>query len=177
MAESHLDGKDYIVVVDYFSLFSEVKRLKLTTTQSVTDTLKTMFARYGIPEVLRSDNGTVLSSTHKNSPNLQRNTTSSTSQAALIFQASNGQAERAVQTVNKLLKNSKDPFLALLAYRATPLPWCGRSPAELLMGRKIRTTLPMATSTLVPEWPYLKEFQQADEKFKKQQKTGYDRRH
>ena len=53
----YLDEKDYIVIVDYFSRFPEVKRLKSTTTQSVLNTLKTMFARYGIPEVLRSDNG------------------------------------------------------------------------------------------------------------------------
>ena len=171
----HLDGKDYIVVVDYFSRFPEVKRLKSTTTQSVTDTLKTMFARYGIPEVLRSDNGPQFNSQEFTQFAEKYNFKHVTSSPH--FPASNGQAERAVKTVKKLLKNSKDPFLALLAYRATPLPWCGRSPSELLMGRKIRTTLPMPTSTLVPEWPYLKEFQQADEKFKKQQKTDYDRRH
>ena len=48
-----------------------------------------------------------------------------------------------VQTVKKLLAKSKDedPHIALLYYRASPflnLP----SPAELLMGRKIRTKLP-----------------------------------
>ncbi len=51
--------------------------------------------------------------------------------------ASNGQAERTVQTVKNMLKKSSDPHLALLNYRATPLPWCHRSPAELLMGRAL----------------------------------------
>ena len=42
-----------------------------------------------------------------------------------------------------------DPPLALLSYRAIPFPWCGRSPAELLIGRKLRTLLPRTTASLV----------------------------
>ena len=48
-----------------------------------------------------------------------------------------------VKTVKKLLE---DIYMALLSYRATPLPWCGLSPAELLMGRKIRTDVPQLKS-------------------------------
>ena len=49
--------------------------------------------------------------------------------------------------------------------------------AELLMGRNIRSTLPVPSSTLVPEWSYIEEFRQANEKLKQQQKADYDRRH
>ena len=53
---------------------------------------------------------------------------------------SNGLAERTVKTVKKLISNTDHPLLSLLlSYRATPLPWCGLSPAKLLMGRCIRT--------------------------------------
>jgi len=55
------------------------------------------------------------------------------------YHQSNGQAERAVRTVKSLLLNSPDPSLALLNYRATPFPWCGLAPAELLMVRAIKT--------------------------------------
>ena len=89
----------------------------------------------------------------------------------------NGLAERTVQTAKRLLKNADDPFLALLSYRATPLPWCGKSPAELLMGRNIRTNLPQATKSLIPQWPYIQDFRDCNEQFKRQQKADYDRRH
>ena len=72
---------------------------------------------------------------------------------------------------------SYDPFLALLVYRATPLPWCGFSPAKLLMGRNVRTNIPQATDHLVPQLPNYEKFRQDDKKFKKQQKANYDHRH
>ena len=45
------------------------------------------------------------------------------------------------------------------------------------MGRKIRSTLPQMTDSLVPQWPYLEEFRHANELFKDEQKANYDRRH
>ena len=124
-----LKGQEYLVIVDYFSRYSEVQKLKSTTTQGIVNVLKAAFARHGIPETFRSDNGPQFSSQEfkdfANKYNFQHCTSSP------HFPSSNGQAERAVQTVKNLLKNATDPFLALLSYRATPLPWCGRSPSEL----------------------------------------------
>ena len=93
------------------------------------------------------------------------------------YPASNGHAERAVKTIKHLIKNTEDPFLALLSYRATPLPRCGKSPSELLMGRRIRTTLPQTSESLVPQWSYLQEFREDNNRFKQRQKSDYDRRH
>ena len=50
------------------------------------------------------------------------------------YPQSNGLAERTVKSMKGLLKESGDHHLTLLCYRATPLPWCNLSPAELLMG-------------------------------------------
>lgn len=58
----NLKGTEYLVIVDYFSRYPEVHQLRSTTTQSIVNTLKTAFARHGIPEVLRSDNGPQFSS-------------------------------------------------------------------------------------------------------------------
>ena len=55
---------------------------------------------------------------------------------------SNGEAERAVQTIKQFLRKSDDPHMALMIYRSTPLH-NGYSPSELLMNRRIRTTLPI----------------------------------
>ena len=56
------------------------------------------------------------------------------------------QAEAAVKVVKGLLTHAKysgqDPYLALLAYRSTPIDAHLRSPAEMLYQRVIRTTVP-----------------------------------
>ena len=94
------------------------------------------------------------------------------------FPQSNGMAERTVQTVKNLLKqSSKDPYLALLSYRATPLTWCQVSPAELMMGRRLRTSVPQTTKQLTPNWPHLAGFRDADKAYKEKQKQDYDSRY
>ena len=93
------------------------------------------------------------------------------------FPASNGQAERTVQTVKDLLKDADNPPLALLSYRATPFPWYGRLPTEKLMGRKIHTSLPQTTNSLIPQWSYLTEFKTANKKLKDKQKKNFDDSH
>lgn len=64
---------------------------------------------------------------------------------------SNGKAKKGVHIVKQLLKRASegksDPYLALLSYRATPLEH-GASPAELVINRKIRTTLPFRINTI-----------------------------
>ena len=56
------------------------------------------------------------------------------------FPQSNGEAEKAVDIVKRILVKCKDVNLALLEYRNTPLE-SGLSPAELY-SRKLRSTLP-----------------------------------
>ena len=151
-----LSGNDYLVVVDYFSRYLGVIQLRSTTSKTIINTLKSLFARHGIPETVRSDNGPQYSSREfaEFAKTFQfKHVTSSPR-----YPASNGQAERTVQKVKNLLKKAEDPFIALLSYRSTPLPWGGRSPAELLMGMNIPSTLPQTTNSLILHWPYLTEF-------------------
>ena len=76
-----------------------------------------------------------------------------------------------------LLKRSDDPYVVLLSYRATPLSWCNLSPSELLMGRRLRTSLPQNTKHLFPRWPYLPEFKRSDKQYKNKTKEDFHRRH
>ena len=170
-----LNGKNYLLTVDYFSRYPEVHELKSTTSASVINHLKSTFSRHGIPEVVRSDNGPQFSSLEfarfSNSFEFQHLTSSPK------YPQSNGQVERMVKTVKEMLQKSKDPYVALLSYRATPLPWCKLSPAELSMGRKVRTTVPQTNHHLVPKWPYLDRFREQNRHFKQSQKKNFDKRH
>ena len=144
------------------------------TTQNIIHGLKSTFSHHEIPQVFISDNGQYSSQeftafaqeygfTHKTS--------------SPHFPQSNGMAERTVKTAKSLLKEAADPHLALLTYRATPLPWCHLSPAELSMGRKLRTDVPSTVTSIIPQWEFLRDFREKDRERKEKQKTQFDKRH
>ena len=68
--------------------------------------------------------------------------------------SSNGLSEVYVKIAKRILQKSKDdnrdPYLPLLEYRNTPLK-CGYSPAQLLMGRRLRSILPSTNKQLMPK--------------------------
>ena len=140
-------GKTYLAVVDYFSRYPEIQTLSTTTSNSIITALKNIFSRLGIPEVVVSDNGPQYSS-HEFVEFAKayhfKHVTSSP-----LYAPSSGQMERTIQTVRRLIKESKDPHMVLLAYRTTPFPWCKLSPAELLMGRRLHSNLPIIKEQLL----------------------------
>ena len=93
------------------------------------------------------------------------------------YPQANGLAERTVKTIKNLLEYSPDPYMALLNYQTTPMPWCALNPAELLMGKRIRTDVPQVTGSFIPKWSHIKNFRILDEKYKKSQKEYYDKCH
>ena len=170
-----LNGANYVLIVDYFSRYTEVIKLRSTSSNTVIEAVKAVFSRHGIPETVRSDNGPQFSSdefARFAACYGFRHTTSSPH-----FPQSNGLAERMVQTVKNSLKENQDPYLAILTYQSTQLPWCGLSPAQLLMGRQLRTYLPQISEQLKPSWTHLHGFREQDHKFKSQQKANFDKRH
>jgi hypothetical protein len=52
-----LNGQMYLLVIDYFSRYIEIAKLFNTSSQSVINHLKSIFARHGIPECFMSDGG------------------------------------------------------------------------------------------------------------------------
>ena len=53
----YVKKRRYLIVVDYFSNFIEVNYLASLASSETIRALKSVFARHGIPEVVRSDNG------------------------------------------------------------------------------------------------------------------------
>ena len=51
------DGKDYLIIVNCMSGYPELLQLKTTSSNTVVTAVKSVFARYGIPDVVMSDNG------------------------------------------------------------------------------------------------------------------------
>ncbi|XP_055900524.1 uncharacterized protein K02A2.6-like [Biomphalaria glabrata] len=143
-----LDGKDYLVCVDYYSNFCEVDRLENTSSETVIRKLKAHFARYGIPSTVVSDNGPQLSSDSfaKFANDWSFNHLTSSPH----YPRSNGKAESAVKTVKTLFLKNKDQFMALLNHRSTPNK-TGTSPSQAFFNRRIRTLLPIAKSLLKPQ--------------------------
>ena len=94
------------------------------------------------------------------------------------YPQANGEVERAVRTAKGQLKKNEDPYLALLTYKSTPLQ-NGLSPSELLMGRRLRTQLPVLPSTLVPG-NLLRECEDVAKKeeiYRSNQKGNFDCQH
>jgi hypothetical protein len=57
-----LNGKNYLLAVDYYSRYPEVVKLNSTTSSSIISALKSIFSQHGIPETVISDNGPQYSS-------------------------------------------------------------------------------------------------------------------
>ena len=128
-----------------------------------------MFARYGLSDQLVTNNAAKFSSNVFAQFAKEYAFTHITT--SLRSPQVNGEVEHAVQTVKHLLKKAQDPYRTLMAYRATPLE-IGRSPAELLMGRKIRTRVPTVPAQLNPIWHHLKQFRKKDASLKARQKKN-----
>ena len=146
-------GVHYIVAVDYYSRFPEVRRLSGLSASSVIQALKSIFACHGIPCELVSDNGPQYSCAEFRRFASEYGFKHLTSSPR--YPQGNGLVERCVQTVKNLLKKAHesggDFYLALMAYRAAPKQTKGVSPAQLLMGRSLRTTLSSLPPLLQPK--------------------------
>lgn len=158
----------YLLIVDYYSRWIEIARLDCLTAKAVVQHTKSIFARHGIPDEVISDNGPQYASEYYASFAKEYGFKHITSSP--YHPQGNGEAERAVQTVKNLLKKSGDLYLALLAYRATPLE-LGYTPSELLMGRKLPTTVPIAMKQLAPKTPDQEEVKVRDNRAKESRRT------
>ena len=149
-----IQSHQYLVTVDYFSNFSEIDRLTSTVASEVIRCLRKLFAKYGIPDVVRSDNGQQFHCQEFTAFAQEWKFEHVTSSPG--YPQANGKVENATRTVKELVRRAndtgQDPWLALLDFRNTPSQGIDSSPAQRLLGRRTRTTLVTHTSLLSPEW-------------------------
>ena len=138
-----VQGMFYLVIIDSFSKWMEVAEMKDITTARTIKVLLNLFARWGVPHQLVSDNGPQLTSAEFEGF-LKRNGVRHILTAP-YKPSTNGAAERAVGSLKGFLKATKGSHTNLpnflMAYRNTPQATTGRSPAELMLGRQLRTRL------------------------------------
>ncbi|KAK3927232.1 hypothetical protein KUF71_015538 [Frankliniella fusca] len=145
-------GQFYLVVIDSYSKWLDAIELKNKTSQSVIDVLQFLFSIHGIPRVVLADNNPFKSHVCTEFAKKLNFTIVSCSPH---YHQSNGLAERAVGIVKSFLKKClRDPKASLqtclLQYRITPLAGLDASPAQLLMSRQLRSTIPVHVTKLKP---------------------------
>jgi hypothetical protein len=161
----HLDhainfmGTNWLVVTDAYSKYPCIHPTSSTSTKATIDLLEEDFAHFGYPHTLVSDNATTFISEEFQSWCKERGITHLT--GAPYHPATNGAAERLVQTFKQALrKSSLPPKKALqeflMQYRRTPTS-SGFSPSELLMSRQIRTRI----DTLLPSPAHIAQGKQS----------------
>ncbi|XP_064456858.1 uncharacterized protein K02A2.6-like [Ornithodoros turicata] len=159
-----------LLVVDYLLRYPEIAYIEKTTSAWVIQEMKSIFARHGIAECLITDNG----------PQFVNRAFSDFAQHyGFAHTTSNPrypQAERMVKTIKRPLEKAEDAYLALFAYRSTSGP-VESSPAEILMGRRLRTRVPLHQKLLLTTTRVFSSHRQRDKKFRQKQSLQFNRRH
>ena len=144
-ARVHIDyagplfGRQILILVDTHSKWIEIKSVTNPTSAATIEHLHSIFATHGLPEMLVSDNGSVFTSSEFEDFTKQNGIRHVRS--APYHPASNGLAERAVQTFKTFMKKETNGTIDtrvsrfLSQYRPTPHSTTGIAPAEMLLGR------------------------------------------
>ena len=141
----------FLLIMDAHSRWLEIHPMNTSTSSATIELLRRSFASLGLPEVLVSDNGTAFKSSEF-SEFLKKNGIRHLLTPP-YHPALNGLVERSVQTFKERLKRLKEGSLNtrlsrfLFKYRLTPHSSTGFSPAELMFGRKLRSTLDLLKPT------------------------------
>lgn len=137
-----------LVIVDAYSKWVEVKTTNTSTSTATIAMLDELFAAYGSPITVVSDNGRQFVSEEFDTF-LKMHGVKYHKLTAPYHPATNGQAERYVGTVKDALNKMETTKSSLRQdingflrqYRKAPHCTTGQSPAQLFLGRSIRTRL------------------------------------
>ena len=138
-------GKMFLILVDAHSKWIDVRVMSKITSSDTIFQLKAIFATHGLPDMIVTDNGP--SFTSGEFTNFLSHNGVQHVRTTPFHPASNGLAERAVQTFKSSMKTMQSGTVDekvlrfLTKYRTTPQTTTGMTPAELLLGRKVKTKL------------------------------------
>ena len=149
-----LKGVTYLLMVDYFSHYPEIHKLKTISSSEVIKLTKATFSRFGIQEVVFSYNGPQYASQefkHFGRSYEFQHVTSSPH-----YPQSNGQAEMTVKTIKQLLSSLRRPGLgaAYLQVYSISLVWplASRTPNGVTCQVKHPTSKQPACTSLGLPW-------------------------
>ena len=136
--------------VDYNSKFPVIKTLEGLSAENLINTVKIIFAEYGIPKKIMSDAGTNFISDRFQQFCKMINVEQAVSLA--YHHQSNGQVEACVKfikcTFKKCASSGRDINMALLQICTMPLGQGLLSPATLMFNRQVWDIMPVLDCTL-----------------------------
>ena len=142
---------DFLVIVDYFSKYLIVRKIPSSTSSAVIKELGMIFSEFGNPLVFRSDNGPCYSS--QEFKFFMQNWLVEHRTSSPHYPQSNGLAESMVKVSKNLIEKAIKQDLPwnklLLDYRCTPISSEIPSPAEILFGRKFRSSISILPSQVL----------------------------
>ena len=144
----YASGEYLLVVVDEYSRYPEVEIVTSTSSKATIPKLDAIFARQGVPDVVKTDNGppfhghefarfsAYLGFTHR--------------RVTPLWPRANGEVERLNRTLGKVIRTAESEGVSwkqqlykfLRQYRATPHSTTNVSPSEALNSRKLKCELP-----------------------------------
>ena len=156
----HLDfagpylGRMFLVLVDAHSKWLDVQVMDTITSEKTVARLRSIFSTHGLPQQIVTDNGPTFTS--ENFQVFMKQNGIKHTFSAPYHPSSNGLTERAVQTFKQALRQMQHErgsiveklSIFLFKYRITPHSTTGVPPAELLVGRKLRSRLDLLQPNL-----------------------------
>ena len=131
------NGETFLILMDYFSKYPWVRRLRNISATTTIDAMRTVFSEFGYPSHLHSDSGTQF--TAREFQTFSQRYNFKHTKSSPYYHESNGKSERYVGVIKNLMrKNPGSLGEALLAYRCAPLGCNERTPAELMFNRQIK---------------------------------------
>ena len=173
-------GENLLLLVDYYSRYPEVEIMKHITAAALEPRLRRIFARYGVPQEIVTDNAKTFRSSRFS--NLMREFGMKHRRITPRYPRANGEAEWLNRSINQQGGENRNCRVTrwrktiddwLLAYRTTPHTVTGQPPAATMFGRNVDDKLP----SLQPSAPIKinrTSYRQQDARNKQKEKNYHD---